>query len=925
MASLGTLTLDLIAKIGGFTKPLDKAGRSHKKTAKQIAREQAKIRKEMAATIDSMGKWGAGIAAASVAFGVGMVRASMQATAEIQRNAKMAGISVEAYQELEHVARQYQVTTDALTDGMKELSLRADEFAVTGAGSAKEAFERLGYTQDAVNKKLGDTPALFEEIVRKLEDVDQAAKIRIADEIFGGQGGEQFTALINGGSRALEGMKKEARDLGLVMSAEMVEKTADAKIEMDNLSKIISSQFAIAVAEAAPDLAMLTRDMASWVSENRTFISQDIPGHISSMAQAVSDFVYSPAFELFQEYWELLAGAAVGAKIGAVAGPVGAGIGAILGAGTGGFVSAGRDIADLFDKTLPEKIAKTKQQVDELESRLAMFDDVQTHQSVRIGLDLDKAREELSKYEAILSEQKRLEEAAAAARTKAENDRESRESAARAASDARIKAEQERQRAEAEKALAARINLEQAAIDNLELARLTGHDKALKALEQKQKEELKKYQEAGASTVDLEKLHAEQRQEIIDGELDKIRENLKAQEEIRKSAIAAVEDFLKTEEDRILESYELRRQLIENNVQDHVKAAEMIAALTEKKDEELFNLFSSGFTDAPGFVPGQIEGLDRQRDQLQSWYDEQLEVLDRARSEQAERNAEWDNREIEIRKQYTERLKGIEAEKQEALKGEDFWTDYLESMNANLSTLDGLAANTLDNLASNFGGFFEKAIFDSESAEEAFAKMAQGMARSMVAAIGEMIAQWLVYQLVRKAVGKATAGTGAAAAVANAQIQSLQAGIAAYASAAAIPVTGWTLAPAAMASAIAATSPMVAAISGLATGVVGMAHEGIDSIPKTGSWFLEKGERVTTEDTSKRLDRVLANIESGNYTSKKEKGFNIIINESPITAVEVTEVGDDLHIDLIEEQLTERLNRGSGIAGYFDNRYRRQY
>lgn len=43
--------------------------------------------------------------------------------------------------------------------------------------------------------------------------------------------------------------------------------------------------------------------------------------------------------------------------------------------------------------------------------------------------------------------------------------------------------------------------------------------------------------------------------------------------------------------------------------------------------------------------------------------------------------------------------------------------------------------------------------------------------------------------------------------------------------------------------------------------LAGMAHDGIDSIPETGTWLLEKGERVTTADTSARLDATLARID----------------------------------------------------------------
>ncbi|WP_147336795.1 phage tail tape measure protein [Pseudomonas abyssi] len=48
-----------------------------------------------------------------------------------------------------------------------------------------------------------------------------------------------------------------------------------------------------------------------------------------------------------------------------------------------------------------------------------------------------------------------------------------------------------------------------------------------------------------------------------------------------------------------------------------------------------------------------------------------------------------------------------------------------------------------------------------------------------------------------------------------------------------------------------------------AVSLAGMAHEGIDSIPQTGTWLLEKGERVTTAETSAKMDRVLEDIRAG--------------------------------------------------------------
>jgi hypothetical protein len=64
---------------------------------------------------------------------------------------------------------------------------------------------------------------------------------------------------------------------------------------------------------------------------------------------------------------------------------------------------------------------------------------------------------------------------------------------------------------------------------------------------------------------------------------------------------------------------------------------------------------------------------------------------------------------------------------------------------------------------------------------------------------------------------------------------------------------------AAMASVAAATASIIGNISAVS---IGQAHDGIDSVPKSGTWNLEKGERVTTAKTSAKLDRTLSDVQS---------------------------------------------------------------
>lgn len=190
-----------------------------------------------------------------------------------------------------------------------------------------------------------------------------------------------------------------------------------------------------------------------------------------------------------------------------------------------------------------------------------------------------------------------------------------------------------------------------------------------------------------------------------------------------------------------------------------------------------------------------------------------------------------------------------------------YWEQYLLAAEDSLTSFDELAGSLVENFASRMGDAFADVVFEAESAGDAAKQMAEQLARSVVSALAEMAAQWLAYQAVQLLVGKTTQASAATTMIANATAASMLAGINAFASTAAIPYVGPLAAPGAMAAALAATTPLVGAIASVS--LAGMAHDGIDSVPATGTWLLEKGERVTTAETSAKLDKTLSDIQSG--------------------------------------------------------------
>jgi hypothetical protein len=79
---------------------------------------------------------------------------------------------------------------------------------------------------------------------------------------------------------------------------------------------------------------------------------------------------------------------------------------------------------------------------------------------------------------------------------------------------------------------------------------------------------------------------------------------------------------------------------------------------------------------------------------------------------------------------------------------------------------------------------------------------------------------------------------------------------------------------------------ILSTLRGVQSPAIGQAHDGIMSVPKSGTWNLEKGERVLPKHTAAAMDKTLANANSGgvqvnNYagvavTAQQENGLTII-------------------------------------------------
>ncbi|RAL97075.1 phage tail tape measure protein [Agrobacterium sp. MS2] len=168
--------------------------------------------------------------------------------AEIGDAAKMAGVSAKAFQEWRYVAEKARIPIDSITDGLKEMAIRADEFATTGKGSAAEAFARLGLTPQEVKERLKDPSELLLLLIertRKLKDT--AAGVRIFDELFGGTGGERMVSLIEQGEAGIRDQIKAASDFGRVLDDDVIRKAAEIDQQFNSIAGTIGTTLKSAI------------------------------------------------------------------------------------------------------------------------------------------------------------------------------------------------------------------------------------------------------------------------------------------------------------------------------------------------------------------------------------------------------------------------------------------------------------------------------------------------------------------------------------------------------------------------------------------------------------------------------------------------------------------------------------------------------
>lgn len=810
--SLGTLTIDLIAKVGGFVQGMDKAERASQKWSAQVKKDA----KEVGASIVAIGAAAATAAVGIGAAGLAVVKNTAQQVTEADRWAKSLKMSTQDLLAWQYAAEQAGLTGDNIADIFKDINDKVGDAVLNKSGEAAQALDTLGLSAEKLSQQSPDKQLLaISSALQKIPS--QAGKTNILESL--GNDLSKMLPLFDNNNEKLKQFIQLSKDFGIAPPQE----------DIDNLVKV--NQFFQDIETSARGLKM---EIASGLATVDLSPLQD-------GLNDIRDVFTDPA--ILQGLSDLV-GEAI--SLAGVVGRIAGGLGAIatytrsrIGAVSGNYNAADEsDIAQRIE-FLNKRGDQSKEQRDELEFLSKRLQFLRAIKSSMTPEEVERGAKGLS---SLLSDMGLSPTDNNYKLGKGESNQKitTKSNPTDNAFKSRLLDLQK------QAALIETTGKKTAEVTELEKVNFDITSGNLKALSEAQKEQLR----YAAKIIDSKK-----------EELRLNQENAKLAEFV--SGLDRQNKIIRQGYDNDLAGRSLglkdRSRMRElNNIQQDF----------EYKQADLLKQYQSGDITKSLY--------ESETDALKSALEERLQIQENYYHESDDLRNDWES--------------GISSALSDFA---DSSTDYYQQAADAMTSILGSATDSISE-------HLYDVISGTESMGEAIKGIFSDLGKSVIKALVDMAAQWIVYQGVQMLVNKSAQASAIPSMIANAQATALQAQLAAFASTAAIPIVGPGLAPAAMAAAAAITEPMVAAIS--AASLSGMAHDGIDAVPETGTWLLQKGERVTTAATSAKLDATLDRV-----ANQSTDGGTIY---SPTITIPINGNPSDATLALVRKAADEGAERG---------------
>jgi lambda family phage tail tape measure protein len=230
--SLGSLTLDLIAKIGGFTTNMDKAADNAKKNLSGIEQSAYEFGEKIGDILKEVGL------AFGVAFGFKAlfenVKEAITHMDEMSKAAQRVGLSTESFSSLAYAAKLADVSTETLESSLgkliKSLAAAQDESSKQG-----KIFAALGIATKDANGNIRSSEDVLKDFANRFNDLEGSPEaIAAGFELFG-KSFQDIIPLLKDGAAGISDAQDEAKKLNAVIGKDAGEAAEQFN---DNLTRL---------------------------------------------------------------------------------------------------------------------------------------------------------------------------------------------------------------------------------------------------------------------------------------------------------------------------------------------------------------------------------------------------------------------------------------------------------------------------------------------------------------------------------------------------------------------------------------------------------------------------------------------------------------------------------------------------------------
>lgn len=233
---------------------------------------------------------------------------------ELLTLSEVTGQSTDELQEFEYMSKFLGVTTDQLSDGLKEITNKMQE-ARDGSADAADAFDRLGVRVTDSRGELRDAGEVFYEVIDALGDMKNQTERDAAAMDLLSESARNFNPLINRGSDVLKAYAEEAHNTGYVLSEETLKSLTQVDdayqhmlLSQEASKNQLAEEFAPYLTEFYQNLESIITDLASAAADSGLI---DLFGSLLELASALSPVLsgLADAASALKPIFETLAGA----------------------------------------------------------------------------------------------------------------------------------------------------------------------------------------------------------------------------------------------------------------------------------------------------------------------------------------------------------------------------------------------------------------------------------------------------------------------------------------------------------------------------------------------------------------------------------------------------------------------------------------